>query len=69
MPLDALLNLLMRKGYSPAAAGEVPQINGSITFAINYRTGMWVLLGVDSDLNACVLVEGSQWSFIRIRKA
>lgn len=34
---------------------------------INVRTGQWLIIGVDDDLNACTLMQGQDWQWALTR--
>ncbi|MFA7239003.1 MAG: hypothetical protein WC091_02750 [Sulfuricellaceae bacterium] len=69
LPLASLLNMLIKDQFAMTAIGDVPHRGASIELVINQKTGDWVIFGIDADLNACVILEGTNWRFIGVRKA
>lgn len=57
---------LMQNGYGFAATAITDQ-NNVIQLYINTHDGSWIILGVDNDMQACVLVHGLQWYGVKER--
>jgi len=58
---------LLEDGYAYFSTAE----NGENGISISHfmtEDGRWKLVGVDKDLNACVIMQGSNWQFLIMRK-
>jgi hypothetical protein len=69
LPLASLLNMLLKDQFAMTAVADVPSVGASIELVINQKTGNWAIFGIDKNLNACVILEGTNWNFIGVRKA
>lgn len=63
----ALMAASMRAGYGYLATAISDR--GFVTqFYLDMNTGRWLMLGVDNDLKACVLLNGTDWRFALVRE-
>lgn len=64
-PAGEIMHTLMQSGYAYMATAVMnPDI--VVQFYLNQR-GDWQVVGVDSDVNACVLLHGYDWGFAVVR--
>lgn len=64
-PAGKIMYTLMQSGYAYMATAVMnPDI--VVQFYLNQR-GDWQVIGVDNDVNACVLLHGYDWGFAIVR--
>lgn len=57
----------IESGYAYFSTAENGAAGLSMSLFIDPE-GRWRLVGVDKDLNACVIMSGSNWQFLLVRK-
>ena len=58
---DMLKNMLAERQLAYLATSITNQ--GNVLMYFVNRQGEWVMIGVDNDLKACILLEGQDWTF------
>lgn len=67
-PAKELMLEQLVNGYGYMATA-IANPNIVTQFYINVKTGEWRVIGIDSDLNACVMLTGSEWQFAMVKEA
>jgi hypothetical protein len=61
-----LIPRVLQQGFAYVATAEESH-GAAVQLFINVRTLSWQLIGIDSDLRACVLLEGPAWHFLKVQ--
>jgi len=63
--LDATLISYLKDKYSINSIGA--EKNGFAVQVLIDKSGNWVLLGIDENLNVCKLMSGTDWAWMSVR--
>lgn len=66
-PLDVVLNAIVGEYHFAYLATAITQGNVVLNFYTR-ADGTWIILVIDNDLNACVLIDGYDWQFALERR-
>ena len=63
--ISSVFKEVMQQGYAYVSTAESGQDGASVSLFIDPFLN-WKILGVDKNLNACVLLSGNNWIFFRV---